>query len=144
MKNTLLLIAVILISSCVITEPSGEYMGIIKTQKLVNNSENQTGIKIVSAPVREIGPDAVFIEPTYIDSQLKALQLMHIIDKRTLSEYLEAKEDAMNDNINPNFQESIAVNIDEVNTPLKEAQLEYILGKITLDEYLENEKGSFP
>lgn len=144
MKNTLLLIAVILISSCVITEQSGEYMGLIKTQKLMNNSENQTGIQIVSAPVREIDPDAVFIEPKYIDSQLKALQLQYIIGEVTLSEYLEVKEEAMNDKINPNFQESIAVNIDEVNTPLKEAQLDYILGKITLNEYLEKEKGSFP
>lgn len=148
MKNMLLLIIGVLISGCVVTEQAGEYGGIIKTPKLITGNqtglENQTGIlgiQIVIPNVKEVGPNPFIIEKEYLDNQLKALQLQHITNSITLSEYLEVKEEAMNDKIDPNTQENIAINIDEVDTPLKEVQLDYILGKITLNEYLEKENG---
>ena len=136
----LLMVSILVINAC----DMGQEIGYIKTPKLVNGTENETSapaLRIVTPEVREIGSNPIIIEKMYLDNQLKALQLQHIIGEATLSEYLEVREEAINDNNDPNFQEDIAINSEDINTPLKSAQLDYILGKIRLDEYLEKERG---
>ena len=149
MKNLigLFMISFLILGGCAMIQQSGtmplDNMRIIKTSRLVNQTENQTGVavmKIVVPEKREIGPDAIIVEKEYLDNQLKALQLQYIIGVITLSEYLAVKEEAINDKNDPNFQENIAINIEEINTSLKSAQLDYILKKIILDEYLEKER----